>query len=128
MSAWHKKNREYLRKYALRYSHSKHGKAIRKRYRSSKAGKKTAVRGRENNRAKMRAVKVTAKKQPCVDCGNRFPPECMDFHHTKGKKKFNLSYGVFQHSVADIMKEIKKCIVICANCHRIRTRKEGGKF
>jgi hypothetical protein len=60
------------------------------------------------------------KDQPCADCKGEFPPECMDFHHVK-KKKFVVSRGIYHKSVAAIKAEIARCILICANCHRIRT-------
>ncbi|KKN67795.1 hypothetical protein LCGC14_0458280 [marine sediment metagenome] len=62
------------------------------------------------------------KNQPCVDCGLRFPPEAMDFDHVFGEKQFIISRGLtgnFQR----LQDEIAKCDVVCACCHRIRTRK-----
>lgn len=64
------------------------------------------------------------KNRPCEDCGQKFPVVCMDFHHIHGKKKFDVGQGIYQKSVEAIMLEILKCIVICSNCHRIRTQEE----
>lgn len=61
------------------------------------------------------------KAQPCKDCGVKYPTECMDFDHLENKE-----FGIGDHSVKDIEKilaEIAKCEVVCANCHRIRTKK-----
>ena len=56
----------------------------------------------------------------CVDCGER-NPIVLDFDHLKDKK-YNISRMIHDgHSWASIKKEIKKCEVVCANCHRIRT-------
>lgn len=59
------------------------------------------------------------KDVPCKDCGNRFPPECMDFDHlhSKRRKLANMWHFGFE----TIMKEAAKCEVVCANCHRTRT-------
>ncbi len=80
---------------------------------------------REQQRAyykKKRAFVDDIKNVPCKDCGNKFPPECMDFDHVRGKKKFEIHSCVLM-SIKVLLKEIKKCDIICANCHRIRTRK-----
>ncbi len=45
---------------------------------------------------------------------------CMDFHHEDpGKKEITIAKAI-QHrwSRKRILKEIEKCIVLCANCHR----------
>ena len=44
---------------------------------------------------------------------------CLDFHHKDlTSKRFGLSDGD-KHSIKDIDAEIRKCIIVCANCHRI---------
>ena len=56
----------------------------------------------------------------CVDCGinNHI---LLDFDHLKDKK-YNISRMIHDgFSWAAIKKEISKCEVVCANCHRIRT-------
>lgn len=40
---------------------------------------------------------------------------CLDFHHT-GRKKFALSLA-HEHEWDDILAELRKCVVICRNCH-----------
>ncbi len=60
------------------------------------------------------------KSQPCLDCGNTFPPECMDFDHVRGEKKFTVATAM-NYSDKSLLTEIEKCDVICSNCHRIRT-------
>ncbi len=53
----------------------------------------------------------------CVVCGEDFPG-CLDFHHTDpGKKEFGVS-RILHHSSGSVMKEVSKCVVLCANCHR----------
>ena len=56
----------------------------------------------------------------CIDCGNK-NPIVLDFDHLKDKK-YNVSRMIHDgFSWAAIKKEIAKCEVVCANCHRIRT-------
>lgn len=64
------------------------------------------------------------KTGPCVDCGNTFPPECMDFDHVRGRKDKNVG-SMFTYSIQKIQQEVAKCELVCANCHRIRTRKRA---
>lgn len=61
------------------------------------------------------------KNVPCADCGQKFPYYAMDFDHVRGKKIESVSGLKKFHSISKIKKEIAKCEVVCANCHRIRT-------
>lgn len=64
------------------------------------------------------------KAEPCTDCGGCFPACCMDFDHTgDGVKVNNVGTMVaHHHSRENIEAEIAKCELVCANCHRVRTR------
>lgn len=56
----------------------------------------------------------------CVDCGEK-NPIVLDFDHLKDKK-YNISRMIHDgFSWKAIMKEVNKCEVVCANCHRLRT-------
>ena len=46
-------------------------------------------------------------------------PICLDFHHKDAAlKDENVSYWVHSKSRDKAIEEAKKCIVVCANCHR----------
>jgi hypothetical protein len=62
------------------------------------------------------------KDVPCKDCGRHFPPECMDFDHVRGEKVKEVSKLAKNNDREALMREIVKCDVVCACCHRIRTR------
>ena len=58
-------------------------------------------------------------KLVCLKC-NESDWTCLDFHHVDSKTKsmtISLMVGR-QHSKENIMAEIAKCVVLCANCHR----------
>jgi len=44
---------------------------------------------------------------------------CLDFHHVNPKtKKFNVAKMSGSFSMENLLNEISKCVVLCANCHR----------
>ncbi len=60
--------------------------------------------------------------KPCADCKHLFPVYVLDFDHREGEKKcFDIGHVSRHKSKEEILKEIAKCDVVCANCHRIRT-------
>jgi|ERR671936_2466372 hypothetical protein len=70
------------------------------------------------------------KRVPCADCGVKYPPYVMDFDHVRGEKQVNLSrLRNSRLAWPKLVAEIEKCEVVCANCHRMRTRlrAEGGE-
>ena len=75
-----------------------------------------------NRRAEIRRhIDEYKMGRPCVDCGGVFPPVCMDFHHTHGEKLFEMSSAVTHTRRLDkVILEMEKCVLICANCHRLR--------
>ena len=58
---------------------------------------------------------------PCVDCPES-NPILLEFDHVRGKKTAAISEMTHRrNSWKAIRKEIEKCEVVCANCHKIRT-------
>jgi len=70
---------------------------------------------------RLRALNLL-KNTPCLDCKGRFPPECMDFDHVRGRKITQVSH-MKNRRFKDMLAEIAKCDLVCSNCHRIRTKK-----
>lgn len=67
---------------------------------------------------------IELKSNPCYDCQQSFDTCCMDFDHRDGtEKKYNIG-SMFAHHYSRelIQQELNKCDLVCANCHRIRTR------
>lgn len=61
------------------------------------------------------------KGRPCCDCGGVFPTECLDFDHLRDKK-FCVGNGGCGRPWESTLAEIEKCEIVCANCHRTRTK------
>lgn len=59
----------------------------------------------------------------CVECGysketnKSFSSQALQFHHIKDKE-FEVSNGISSgYAMKRIIKEIKKCVILCARCH-----------
>lgn len=76
---------------------------------------------------KKRAFIAAFKDVPCADCGIKYPPYVMDFDHLpQYKKSFTISRTT-HISMEALLLEVSKCEIVCANCHRIRTRNRKDK-
>lgn len=76
--------------------------------------------------ARNRRIVAAAKAVPCGDCGERFPSYVMDFDHVRGEKTDLVpKMAARPVPLLDLMIEIAKCDVVCANCHRLRTHRRG---
>lgn len=80
------------------------------------------IRDAERRAEAKRYVDSIKAKTPCKDCDRKYPPVCMDFDHVKGGKIRGIATMVSGAYKLDLIKdEIKKCELVCANCHRVRT-------
>jgi len=69
-------------------------------------------------RAKLAAINHMGNK--CIDCGWSGHQSAFQFHHTNPKEKEFIIGNVANKSWDSILSELKKCILLCANCHAIR--------
>ncbi len=86
--------------------------------------RKQVVRAVSTHRRIKRAwLNELKSNQSCTDCGNKHPHFVMDFdHRNPSEKEDNVSNLIRRGWSKDrILKEIAKCDLVCANCHRIRT-------
>ena len=115
-------------------------------YYKNRSGRQSTCRSCENNRSKkwyirnknhkvsktrewknkIKAIMSEYKKTlKCKDCGfsTLIYTDVMEFDHLDNKKHTISTMVSTGLSWENIMKEIKKCDSVCANCHRIRTQK-----
>lgn len=64
------------------------------------------------------------RAHPCVDCGED-DVMVLEFDHI-AEKAFQITAAITYRAWSDIVVEIAKCDVVCANCHRRRTAQRGG--
>jgi 5-methylcytosine-specific restriction endonuclease McrA len=95
----------------------------------------------ENNRNKFlernKTRKILIRKlvfeflqtHPCVDCGEK-DPIVLEFDHVNPSTKTqNISRMVIEgYSWKSIEKEIKKCQILCSNCHKRKTAREQNWY
>jgi vacuolar-type H+-ATPase catalytic subunit A/Vma1 len=102
-------------------------KEAQKRYREKNRDKirKQAKIYRDKQRKINRDyIKQVKESSPCVDCGTNYPYYVMDFDHLSNKFN-NISRMITNNNLDEIKAEIDKCEIVCSNCHRERTHKNG---
>lgn len=82
---------------------------------------KRTQRNRQRVLKELREFLWQLKDVPCADCGNKFHPVAMDFDHVTGEKIREISRLANGLKRATLLAELKKCEVVCSNCHRVRT-------
>jgi transcription elongation factor Elf1 len=75
-------------------------------------------RGRKRKQEIRNWYKNLKSTLKCLRCGENHI-ECLEFHHVDDSKDDNISNLIAcRRSKTRILEEIKKCEVLCANCHR----------
>lgn len=78
----------------------------------------------ENNRRVWEILEASS----CVDCGND-NPRVLEFDHIAGNKEGDVGRMLCSNvGWTRIKKEIEKCEIVCANCHRMRTQDSTGNW
>lgn len=93
------------------------------RYQREALERNPAARAAKNARRKdlhreAQALLNELKSQPCADCTCTFHPAAMDFDHMLGTKCYQIDASTVLRD--DILFELAKCELRCANCHRTR--------
>lgn len=73
-------------------------------------------RYRTRNREYFRKYKL---ERGCSNCGFNGHHAALDFHHLGDKDESIARMINSAASLKTILKEVSKCVVLCANCHRI---------
>ena len=73
----------------------------------------------ERARKQRDLINFTKIGRPCEICGVVYPPIVMDYHHKNVEDKEFTIGSSHQLAMTRIYKEIDKCMLVCANCHRL---------
>jgi len=109
-----------------RYTSKEHEYYVRYYYkdveRSRARQRERAARNAARNKEFLREYKAT---HPCIECGES-DPVVLDFHHRdRTQKAFTVAHRAGRIGQATLLKEIEKCDILCANCHRRHTSRNN---
>jgi len=120
---WRERNRERY----LQYNKDYYRANIRPRKLKStdvitkeEAEKTKKAKRRERRKKQIAKVKRFIsnykKNHCCIECGEN-DPACLVFHHVDPALKEKSISKLYKSGIRKVKDEIKKCIVLCANCH-----------
>jgi len=76
------------------------------------------IRAVAKRRRKIKTLAIQYKGGKCQICGYSKYQGALDLHHVSGKKEFGIGDKGYTRSWEKIRREIDKCVLVCANCHR----------
>lgn len=80
---------------------------------------KQILDSRKKRASDNKAILIKKLGGKCEICGYDKCIKALDFHHNNGDKKDHLSKMLWDgYSLEKLLQEIKKCKLVCANCHR----------
>ncbi|HEX5186504.1 MAG TPA: hypothetical protein VFV86_06400 [Nitrososphaeraceae archaeon] len=83
---------------------------------------KQKLKFQKQNKEKSLILYSLKEDKKCEKCGYNKCMEVLDFHHLDpNQKEFNISnFGRMKGftKLDQVIEEIKKCVVLCSNCHR----------
>jgi hypothetical protein len=119
------KRKEYRKTYELK--HPERVKESDKRYKDKHKDilrtKASTWQKKKDRINKIRAIEYLGGQ--CTDCGGKFPPYVYDFHHLDPTIKDKTIAQIIGRVWEKIVPELDKCVLLCANCHKIRHNKDN---
>ena len=93
----------------------------------TESGKRGRIKDWERRKnKKIRASSIFGGK--CSICGYDKCLDALDFHHINPLEKDDNLKGLWAQKWSKIESEVKKCILLCSNCHREYHSKERWNF
>lgn len=91
-------------------------KYSKKYYKRNKEKRKEYIVSRQKQiRDTIQTIKLN---NGCALCGYRECVQALQYHHSDSNKENNIARMVAQgRSLINILNEITKCVLLCANCH-----------
>lgn len=112
-------DKQRYRREGQRGSPEQRSKWYRERCKSDEYKELLRTQGKNRSKAVKEYINKYKLKLGCTDCGYSKHPAALDFDHLpEFKKELNVCNS---KSIKQAKEEIKKCEVVCSNCHRIRT-------
>ena len=96
-----------------------HGDVVMKDKRTYKDRSEYLIKAVYARRKKVRVMAVEYKGGKCENCGYNRCLDALEFHHKDpAQKDFSISSKGYTRSWDRVKKELDKCAILCANCHR----------
>ena len=93
----------------------------------AKVGRSVARHPQRSERGRKAWLVSLKSGRPCTDCQRIFAHQAMQWDHRPGTEKLGELGGDFRtRTREEILAEIAKCDLVCANCHAIRTFSRAG--
>lgn len=122
---YRKENPELYRNAALKYyyTHKEQAAAKAKRWRENNK-EYIKTKQREDKRArKLKAIEYLGGI--CNLCKQAYHPAVFEFHHKDPSTKDRDPSKMLQLSWERLTQELDKCLLLCANCHRLTHHEEN---
>lgn len=101
-----------------KYKNKQDAKIIQKRYWDNNKDK--IINKRKLRRRELKKELVLSLGGKCKKCGIISKQYCIyEFHHTDKNKDNDIASLIANTSIKKAKEEVKKCILLCANCHKI---------
>ena len=79
----------------------------------------------QKRREKIKVMAIAYKGNKCQCCGYNKCPQALEFHHIDpSQKDFGLGAKGYTRSWDKNKEELDKCVMVCANCHRMLHRRK----
>ncbi len=131
---WHLKNKERIKeqrkeyyskpeviarrkKYSEQYNKKNKDKIKEKQRKYREENIKELKEKRREFREKNKEILIKPFNGKCQKCGYNKCISALEFHHKNPKEK-EMNIDCEKESIEKLLEEIKKCILLCANCHR----------
>ena len=110
-----------LSEFYIRQSGKDIGKVVPqcKKCTSERVSKNSSIR-RQRRKRHIDAWKL---RHGCSNCGYSKHSAALDLHHVDGKEGA-VSYFMESTTIKRLFNEIRKCVILCANCHRVHHAEE----
>ena len=98
-----------------------------RRYYEQRGRSARAVRQRLRTLRAREWVNSLKEGVACADCRQIFPAPVMHWDHLPGYAKVGCVSDLTSRRSTIVLEELKKCELVCANCHAIRTSARAGR-
>jgi hypothetical protein len=112
------KQRAYQREAQRRYK-ERHPEKVKEREKKRVRNREKQSETLRNHRQKKKEWLNSLKGSTCSRCELEWPSFVLEFHHVDPSQKDFILAKCYSRSKERILCEIEKCVVLCANCHRI---------